>query len=340
METIPGFVDHHTHLLAKSAGEDLPADLRSYHENMARQGLNPMDMPRDANSPSYEQHFADALQEAANAGLRQVTETGMRNWKYWNALCHLRERDQIPLRVRIFVGSGIAVLNRMKHTDDNLLEIEGVKFYADGWLGTHTCGLSEPFADESDNYGVSFLDAETLARRAQPIAEAGFRIATHAIGDRAIKYALDAYEMVYGSDCSKQAPRIEHAQVLNPELIERIAHMGVVCCIQPSFGVSDSKFAEKHLGNDRMQHAYNWQSLVDSGVKIIAGSDFPIETLDPLLGLHRLTTGQDEQGNHVARPLSLDAALRAMTDNSLGITTLSAPIETIATDDWRELKIL
>jgi hypothetical protein len=252
------------------------------------------------------------LQRAANVGLVSITEAGMSDWRHWDALVELRRVDgMLPVSVRVLVASGAADLSRMAEAraqGDASLAVLGVKFYGDGWLGPRTCACSLPFADadvEGDD-GILFMDAPTLAARAAPYAEAGWTLATHAIGDRAIEAVLDAYATVYRSApaCRAAAPRIEHAQVLRPDLIERMAEWGVVACIQPSFAVSDAEAAEAALAG-RFPEAYRWDHLIEAGVPVIAGSDFPIETLDPAVGLERLTTGQ--------HPLARDVALRMMT---------------------------
>jgi predicted amidohydrolase YtcJ len=155
-----------------------------------------------------------------------------------------------------------------------------------------------------------------------PFAEAGWTVATHAIGDRAITEVLDAYEKVYGRDCAEAAPRIEHAQVLNDELVRRMASLGVVACIQPGFAVSDAADARRALG-ERSEEAYRWQSLLDAGVPVVAGSDHPVESLSPMVGLHRLVTGSFEDGRSPGAPtLPLDVALGLLTDAAAGTTFL------------------
>jgi predicted amidohydrolase YtcJ len=241
------------------------------------------------------------------------------------------------VRVRILVASGIADLKRMQRTGDPWVEVIGVKLYADGWVGPRTCAMCQPFTDEADNDGVLFMDADTLASRADPYAEAGWTVATHAIGDRGIETVLDAYDKVFGRDCAAAAPRIEHAQVLSEDLIRRMREMGVVACIQPGFAVSDADAARRALG-DRWELAYRWDLLLDAGVKVIAGSDYPIESLSPLVGLHRLATGDTEDGKSTGAPtLPLATALDLMTDASVGVTVLSdEPSE----ENLRELEIV
>ncbi|MDQ3147082.1 MAG: amidohydrolase family protein, partial [Actinomycetota bacterium] len=218
--------------------------------------------------------------------------------------------------------------------------VQGVKFYADGWLGSRTCALAEPFHDDPDDAGVAFLDADTLASRADPFAEAGWTIATHAIGDRAIEAVLDGYERLYGSDCAQAAPRIEHAQVLRPDLVRRMADLGVQACIQPGFAVSDAATARAALGT-RAEDAYRWEALLDAGVTVLTGSDYPIEALAPLVGLQRLATGDFEDGRRAGAPtLPLDRAFDLMTDEAAGTVVLSDDPHGVAEDELTGIEVV
>jgi predicted amidohydrolase YtcJ len=345
----PGFVDHHTHLLRVAAGRMHPycdasdlAAVHDWHQLVAERWSTPMDEPVEP----LEVHdglrgaLERALDNALEVGIVQVTEAGMDDWAYLEALLALRLRAPLPVRVRLLIASGIADVQRMVRTGDPNLEIEGVKFYADGWLGSRTCAMEQPFADRPDDRGLLFLDADTLARRADPFAEAGWTIATHAIGDRAITTVLDAYEKVYGSDCRAAAPRIEHAQVLDDELVRRIADLGVVVCMQPGFAVSDAASARRALGPARWDMAYRWDLLLDAGVPLISGSDFPVEALAPLVGLQRLATGDFEDGRSAgAHTLPIARAMKVMTDASSGTMTLADDPHVVAEDELARLAI-
>jgi predicted amidohydrolase YtcJ len=339
---LPGFVDHHTHLLYASHPAR-PArrfqSIAEMHRNVRERDTTPMDEQFEPLSVTDQLRgdLERGLHQARELGLVEITEAGLRDWAYLDALRDLRSRDVLPVRVRIFVASGIADLDRMERIGDPWLEVVGVKLYADGWVGPRTCAMCMPFTDEPDNDGVLFLDADALARRADPYAEAGWTIATHAIGDRGIETVLDAYEKVFGRDCPSAAPRIEHAQVLSEDLIRRMHDLGVVACIQPGFAVTDAASARAGLG-DRWELAYRWDLLLDAGVRVIAGSDHPIESLSPLIGLHRLVTGDFEDGRATGAPtLPLATALELMTDGSCGVTVLSdAPTE----ENLRELEVL
>lgn len=291
----PEFVDHHCHLIHYGAAPPRPYDpaepegIAAWHREVAAKGSTPMDEAPEAPPANVETSIAEALTWAASLGLVEITEAGLRDLRHLDALRNLREQGPLPLRVRLLIASGVAERAMPARLGDEWLDVIGVKFYADGWVGPRTCALTHPFDDVPGDRGVLFLSADELARRAAPFAAAGWTIATHAIGDRAMEAVLDAYEHVYGRDCRRAAPRIEHAQVLRPDLVARMMDMGVVACIQPSFAVSDAATAKRALG-ERMATAYRWSALLDAGVRVITGSDFPIESLDPHVGLRDLTT--------------------------------------------------
>ena len=311
-----GFVDHHVHLLRVAAGVTVRGSastasaIAEYHRGVAARGSTPMDEPAgDPAARDLVGALRDGLQQAADLGLVGVTEAGMSDWRHWDALVELRARDgRLPVDVRVLVASGAADLGRMRAAraeSDASLAVAGVKFYADGWLGPRTCACSVPFADvEGDDRGILFQDADRLASRIGPVAADGWGVATHAIGDRAIETVLDAYESAHGGPAGvrEAAPRIEHAQVLRPELIERMSALGVVACIQPCFASSDAESIALALAG-RFPAAYRWDLLLAAGVTVIAGSDFPIETLDPTIGLERLTTGEHALDAATARRL-------------------------------------
>ena len=318
---LPPFVDHHVHLLRVAAGTrrpyelTTPASIAAYHREVAARGSTPMDEPPDEpgvdDIDALAQALRDGLQRAADLGLVGVTEAGMSDWSHWEALLRLREDyGALPVDVRVLVASGMARdLDRVVDAvdlNDQRLAIAGVKLYADGWLGPRTCACTAPFVDSAEP-GVLFLDASELARRVEPIAAAGLRPATHAIGDRAIDSVLDAYESVYGgaTGCRVARPRIEHAQLLRPEHVERIAALGVVVCIQPCFASTDAESLARGFPAGTFPGAYRWDRLLGAGASVVTGSDFPIETLDPQVGLEKLTTGP--------HPLDQDAAVRIMT---------------------------
>ena len=340
---VPGFVDHHAHLLRTAAGVPFPAStaaVREFHHRVAAAGSTPMDvLDPPLESQALGEVLRAALGRAAQCGLVEVTEMGMRSWAYLEALVAAQEAGPLPARVRVFLASGLAGEASLDELDARRagcgpwIRLEGVKFYADGWLGPRTCALCANFADTAEN-GLLFTDAARLARRIVPLAARGWRIATHAIGDRAAQTVLDAYEQAWDGDRAAIAaagPRIEHASVLSGDLIARMADLGVIACIQPSFAVTDAGLLGPALGPGRSASAYPYAAMTAAGVPMLAGSDYPIEVLDPVVGLARLTAGRsDRAGFSTAQAapaqavLPVAAAFALMTDPAAGQTLVSA----------------
>jgi predicted amidohydrolase YtcJ len=350
---VPGFADHHAHLLRTAAGVSFPAGtaaVREFHQRVAAQGSTPMDV-LDPPLPQPQQLTARllaGLASAAAGGLVEITEMGLRSWSYLEALATAQDAGPLPVRVRVYLASGLAGEASMDELDARRadcgpwLRLDGVKFYADGWLGPRTCAMCQDFADTGDS-GLLFTDAARLARRIAPLAGRGWRIATHAIGDRAVLVVLDAYDLAFDGDLAAiraAAPRIEHASVLSAELIARMAASGVQACVQPSFAVTDAGLLHPALGQDRAARAYPYAEMAAAGVPMLAGSDYPIEVLAPLVGLARLTAGRSGRpgfGTAGSAPaqarLPVAAAFAMMTDPAAGQTLLSADPRTAAQID-------
>jgi predicted amidohydrolase YtcJ len=357
---VAGFADGHAHLLQVAAGVPAPwqeTTVAAFHHEVARAGQTPMDVAHPPPPAPREQMAArlrTGLAEAAAAGLVEVTEMGMRAWWYLDALTLLQRHGPLPARVRIYLSSGLAEQSSWPELEDRRAaagpwaSLDGVKFYADGWLVPRTCAMCLPFADQGGD-GLLFLDAATLARRIEPFAARGWRIATHAIGDRAIATVLDAYELAWGGDAAAlgaASPRIEHASVQSGELTARIAETGVTVCLQPSFAVTDAGDTWPALGPGRAEGAYPWRALAGSGARLLAGSDYPIEVIEPLAGLARLVNGRCERpGFRDAMPAPpgsrLDAAtaLRLMSDAAAGETCLSADPGTVPAGELDRIEV-
>jgi predicted amidohydrolase YtcJ len=358
---VAGLVDHHTHLLKAAAGQPWPwqgGTVREFHERVWRDGGTPMDIGEPAISASpleLAERLRGGLAMAAGVGLVEVTEMGMRDWCYLDALAELSAHDALPARVRIYLASGLAEqvstdeLDARRADCGPWVRLDGIKFYADGWLGARTCALCGGFADTGQS-GLLFTDAATLARRITPFAARGWRIATHAIGDLGVQTVLDAYELAWDHDqraIAAAKPRIEHASVLSAGLIDRIAELGVWACIQPSFAVTDARQVPGALGDDRAAVAYPWARLATSGANMLIGTDYPIEVLDPLVGLARLVNGRSQRpgfGTDDSAPeqsrLPLDLAFRLGSDEAAGRTVLSAQPRADEPDWLDQIRVL
>jgi predicted amidohydrolase YtcJ len=205
-------------------------------------------------------------------------------------------------------------------TGGGKLTVRALKMYADGALGSRGAALIEPYADDPGNRGLTLTSKGDLLAAARDAIDHGFQLCTHAIGDRANAIVLDVYTLaLHGrKGAYDDRFRIEHAQVLAPTDIPRFAALGVLPVMQATHCTSDMPWAEERLGADRSRGAYAWRSLLATGTIIPGGSDFPVESPDPLLGFYASITRQDAQGNPPGgwfpeQTMTREEALRSIT---------------------------
>lgn len=218
------------------------------------------------------------------------------------ALQLLRARGELKLRALVHLpadGLEAAIkLGLRSGLGDETLRIGGVKLFADGALGPQTACLLAPYEGTADKTGIPTLTAgelDDLVRRAH---QAGLSVAVHAIGDAANRAVLDALEDAQSSIPNPRSPipdRIEHVQLIHPDDLPRLARLGVVASMQPIHATSDMEMAGRHWGR-RCAWAYAWRSVLDSGAILAFGSDCPVETPDPLAGIHAAVTRRRADG--------------------------------------------
>lgn len=181
--------------------------------------------------------------------------------------------------------------------EGNYFKIKGIKFFADGALGSSGAALLSPYDDQLDTRGFLLMSEDTLYEKAKTGIERGFDIATHAIGDSAVRMVLNVYERLRKNNIPRDSTilRIEHAQTIHPDDLPRFAKLGVFAAVQPIHCTSDAAMAFKRLGTSRCRSsAYLWQSLLSSGAVIAGGSDSPIEPYDPFRGIKAFTRRQPD----------------------------------------------
>jgi len=177
---------------------------------------------------------------------------------------------------------------------DGHLWIRAIKLYADGALGSRGAALLAPYSDEPTNSGLLVSKPEHIEAWAEAALRRGFQVNVHAIGDRGNRIVLDSFDSAL-----KKIPkadhrfRVEHAQVLSPEDIPRFARLGVIPSMQATHQSSDMGWAESRVGPQRIRGAYAWRSLLNTGVIVPNGTDFPVEQVNPLLTFHAAVTRQD-----------------------------------------------
>ncbi|WP_242393898.1 amidohydrolase [Anaeromyxobacter oryzisoli] len=270
------------------------------------------------------------LEEGLLAGLRAVAALGLTSVhdagcapEVLDAYGRLAAADRLPVRVYAMIDGMVPLpalereMSRWRAAPaTGLLEIRGVKLYADGALGSRGAALLEDYSDDPGNRGLLVSTPEALREKVLACVRAGFQPAVHAIGDRAVREALLALRAA-GSAARALRPRIEHLQVVQPADLPLLAETGAVASVQPVQAASDGPWAAARLGagSVRLAGAYAFRTLADSGAVLAFGSDFPVESPDPRAGLHAAETRMTSEGRPFAveQAVSRLEALRAFT---------------------------
>lgn len=195
-----------------------------------------------------------------------------------------------------------------------------IKLYIDGALGSRGAALSEPYSDRPDTSGLFLMKPDKAAALFEQAINAGIQINTHAIGDRGNTVLLDWYANTFAAHPDKNDTRwrIEHAQILHSTDIPRFAELGVIPSMQPSHAIGDLYFAPARLGTDRLDGAYAWRALIDSGSIIAGGTDAPVERGDPLIEFYaavarRGLDGYQDENWHAEQAVTRAEALKMFT---------------------------
>ena len=242
---------------------------------------------------------------------------------------------------------------------NHMLTIRSIKLSCDGALGSRGAWLLEPYSDRPDFYGMPTIPMDTVLAIAREALKHGFQVCSHAIGDRANREILDRYEIALKENAQIRDHRfrIEHAQHLHPRDIPRFAALGVIPAMQAIHMASDRPWAIDRLGEKRTKEgAYMWQSLLQSGARIVNGTDAPVEPLNPIPSFYasvsrKTLKGTPEGGYEPTEKMTreqalgsytLDAAYGAFQDDVLGsveegkyadFTVFSKDIMTVAEDE-------
>jgi len=284
--------------------------------------------------PSVEDTCSAVL--AAQPELWRMGLTGCHDFdrrRCFQALQILRERDKLGLRVLKSIPvedlEYALLLGLRSGFGDDRLRIGNIKIFADGALGPRTAAMLQPYKGEPDNRGILLVDSEELYETGREAVRNGFGLAVHAIGDRANHEVLLGLERLreYEDSLSAEARksssgkvrhRIEHVQVLHPEDVKRLADLDVIASMQPIHAASDMKAADRFWG-DRSRYAYGWRSQIESGSVLAFGSDAPVESPDPFLGLYtavtrrRIDGSPDEDGWYPEERISIQEAFHGYT---------------------------
>ncbi|MDH7482879.1 MAG: amidohydrolase [Armatimonadota bacterium] len=203
-----------------------------------------------------------------------------------DAVRHINRQSQLP--IRFYVQPGYEMLDSLlaeglKTGDgDEMLRMGAIKIFADGSMGARTAALKEDFADDPGNNGILLHSDEELTDMVRKVHNSGWQVAIHAIGDRAVEQAVNAIETVLietGEDNRTRRHRIEHASLLNEDLVFRMADLHILASVQPQFIITDF-WTINRVGRERYRWAYPFRTMLEAGIPLSLGSDCPVENLD------------------------------------------------------------
>jgi predicted amidohydrolase YtcJ len=263
-----------------------------------------------------------ALAWAASKGVTSVADVSV-PWFELAALKRAHARSALTTRVSVYVPLGewrrMADTVRVNGTGDEWLRVAGVKGYVDGSLGSTTALFYQPYNDAPQTSGLMVTPEDSLRAWIGAADSAGLQVVVHAIGERANGLLLQIYDSVTKAHGPRDRRfRIEHAQHLRRQDIQRIARSGVIASMQPYHAIDDGRWAEKRIGPERIQTTYAFRSLLDAGARLAFGSDWNVAPLDPILGIYAAVTRRTLDGKHPngwvpQEKISVEEALRAYT---------------------------
>ena len=238
------------------------------------------------------------MQANASLGWTQTHDAGM-SWRLVNLLRELHQEGE--MRHRVYVAMPIAEAetlfeNGKERSFDGWFELRGIKVFIDGTLGSRGAALIDPYSDADTSGFMNRTTREQLMPVLDQALRQGVQIMTHVIGDRALRQTLDWYDEAKAAlptddwESSDLRWRLEHAQIIQPEDQKRLVQMQITPSMQPSHAIGDLNFAPARLGPERLKYAYPWQDLIDQGLKIVAGSDAPVELGDPRIEFYAAIT--------------------------------------------------
>jgi predicted amidohydrolase YtcJ len=266
----------------------------------------------------------NAIAEAQRWGLTGVHDAG-ESQEVLDIYEELGKAGQINSRIYAMIGDDSAAIARAMARGPQsalyggTLWIRSIKLYADGAMGSRGAAMLEPYADDPANIGLLKSTQAHLQAVSIAALRSGFQVCTHAIGDRGNRVALDAYQAALAAvPVADHRFRIEHAQNLHYADIPRFAQLGVIPSMQPSHQSSDMYWVGTRLGASRLVEAYPWRSLLNTGIVIPGGSDFPVERVNPLISFHAAVSRQDANnyppgGWQPEQRMTREEALKSMT---------------------------
>lgn len=299
-----------------------------------------------ASNAVYQQQLDAASEHLLANGITSMHDAGISRDVYD---FYLKESVESELAIRIYamVSATDPELSTMLgngtiRDKDDYLYIRSVKAYGDGALGSRGAALLAPYSDAPHQHGLLLTQPEDMTNLFTTVIGAGFQLNYHAIGDKANHVALNEFESTFkrigGSELRN---RIEHAQVIAPDDLARFSDLKVLPSMQPTHATSDKNMAEDRIGKERMKGAYAWKTLLNSGIALPLGSDFPVELANPFYGLHAAVTRQDRdnqpvKGWYAHEALSIEQAFKGFTLDAAYAGHMEDTLGTLTEGKWAD----
>ncbi len=290
-------------------------------EDVARHGVTSI---QDNSEDEVFRFYEEYLDGKSRTGAAVPTPPSLQNYPIYQAL----EREgKLTARITEWLpfNAPVAVLEEMRRaggTTNVWVKTGALKGFLDGSLGSRTAAMLAPYSDDPSTSGILRADPEVLKRMSIERDKAGFQLAFHAIGDRANRVGLDAFEAVRTANGVRdRRDRIEHAQILALSDIPRFAQLGAIASMQPCHLLDDERWAESRIGPERAKGAYAWNSIEKTGARLAFGTDYPVESVNPLRGLYACVTrelpgGGPPGGWEPQEKLPIDTCIREYTSGA------------------------
>lgn len=273
-----------------------------------------------------------ALADLARYGITSAQDNS--TWEDFQIYEELEQEGKLTARISEWLpfDDSVEKIDRKRSShpaSDALLHTGQLKSFMDGSLGSKTAALLGPYSDDPKNTGLPQYDPAKLNAMTKERVLAGYQIGFHAIGDKGVQMALDAFAEAEkaAKESDAKAPdggtdfrlRVEHGQVTTPQQILRFQELKVVSSMQPNHLLTDMNWAESRIGPKRAEHSYAWAEFLQHGVVLAFGTDFPVEPVTPFRGLYAAVTRSSEDGKRSYYPeqkLTMEQAIAAYTTGS------------------------
>ncbi len=252
--------------------------------------------------------YRAAIKWANQNGLGRVHSAGG-DFEHLGVFQELRDENQLSLRLHVAYVLDPAEVrpqdldaleSSRKKFHDEWIDANSVKFFLDGVVESHTAAFFEPYTDDPSTKGALFWDPAKYKAAVAQLDKKGFQLYTHAIGDYAVRTALDAYEFAEHTNHSKDhRNRVEHIETITAEDIPRFAKLAVIASMQPLHAYPDEDTLDvwaRNIGPERASRAWLWNSIAQQGGRYTFGSDWPVVTLNPWEGIQTAVTRQTSDG--------------------------------------------